>query len=69
MAINTTSFLNTPQAEDDLFTSATTGLTEDALFITYLAVIANDRGGAAPRRFTPSTTVQKAWAFSAQRIS
>jgi len=47
MAINTTSFLNTPQAGDDFFTSATTGLTEDSLCITYLAVMANDLGGAA----------------------
>ena len=47
MPINTTSFLNTPQAGDDLFTSATTGLTEDSLFISYLAVMANDLGGAA----------------------
>jgi len=43
----TTSFNNTPQAADDVFTSATTGLTEDSLFITYLAVMANDLGGAA----------------------
>src|SRR5206468_11538434 len=41
------SFLNTPQAADDVFTSATTGLTEDRLCITYLAVMANDQGGAA----------------------
>ena len=47
MAINTTSFLNTPQATDDQFASATTGLTEDWLFVTYLAVMANDQGGAA----------------------
>src|SRR2546423_1498041 len=47
MAINTTSFTNTPQAGDDLFLSVTTGLTEDLLFITYLAVMANDLGGAA----------------------
>jgi hypothetical protein len=47
MPINTTSILNTPQAGDDLFTSATTGLTEDSLFISCLAVMANDLGGAA----------------------
>ncbi len=40
----TTSFMNTPQAGDDLFTAATTGLTEDNLFITYLAVMGNDLG-------------------------
>ncbi len=42
-----TSFMNTPQAGDDTFTSALTGLTEDSLFVTYLAVMANDLGGAA----------------------
>ncbi|HEY9065175.1 MAG TPA: VCBS domain-containing protein, partial [Burkholderiaceae bacterium] len=47
MGISTTSFVNTPQAVDDVFTSTTTGLTEDSLFITYLAVMANDLGGAA----------------------
>src|SRR5207247_6342728 len=47
MAINSTSFNNTPQAGDDLFTSVMTGLTEDTLFIAYLAVMANDLGGAA----------------------
>jgi hypothetical protein len=43
----TTSFNNTPQAGDDFFTAQTTGLTEDSLFVTYLAVMANDLGGAA----------------------
>jgi VCBS repeat-containing protein len=42
-----TSLNNTPQAGDDFYTSATTGLTEDSLFISYLAVMANDLGGAA----------------------
>ena len=44
---NSTSYLNTPQAGDDTYASAATGLTEDSLFITYLAVMANDLGGAA----------------------
>jgi VCBS repeat-containing protein len=39
------SIINTPQAADDLFRN--TGLTEDALFVTYLDVMANDLGGAA----------------------
>src|SRR4029078_3333197 len=43
----TTSFNNTPHAGDDFFTAQTTGLTEDSLFVTYLAVMANDLGGAA----------------------
>ena len=47
MGINSTSLTNTPQAGDDTYTSATTGLTEDSLFISYLAVMANDLGGAA----------------------
>ncbi|HWI09733.1 MAG TPA: VCBS domain-containing protein, partial [Burkholderiaceae bacterium] len=47
MGINTTSFANTPQAGDDFFTAAMTGLTEDSTGVTYLAVMANDLGGAA----------------------
>ena len=47
MAISGTSFTNTPQAGDDIYSAATSGLTEDLLFITYLAVMANDLGGAA----------------------
>lgn len=47
MGTNSTSYTNTPQAGDDTYTSAATGLTEDSLFITYLAVMANDLGGAA----------------------
>src|SRR6266404_5121764 len=42
-----TSFLNTPQAQADLFLSADTGLTEDSTSIILLAVMANDLGGAA----------------------
>src|SRR5260221_6678695 len=41
------SFGNTPQAVDDLFTSAQTGLNEDILQIVYLNVMANDLGGNA----------------------
>jgi len=47
LGTNSTSLTNTPQAGDDTYTSATTGLTEDSLFISYLAVMANDLGGAA----------------------
>jgi hypothetical protein len=47
MAVNTTSFMNTPQAGDDYFYAVTTGLTEDSLGITFLAVMANDLGGNA----------------------
>ena len=43
----TTSFINTPQAVDDQFLSAQTGLTEDILKIVYLDVMANDVGGNA----------------------
>ena len=42
-----TSFSNTPEAKDDLFTSAQTGLTEDYLTIVYLDAMANDLGGNA----------------------
>src|SRR5258706_5584943 len=41
----TTSFSNTPQAQDDVITN--TGLTEDLLGIRYLDVMANDLGGNA----------------------
>lgn len=47
LAISTTSFTKTPQAGDDLFLASASGLTEDQLCITYLAVMANDLGGAA----------------------
>src|SRR5258708_14119283 len=43
----TVSFSNTPQAGNDVFTSAQTGLTDNALGIAYLNVMANDLGGAA----------------------
>src|SRR5260221_3024417 len=43
----TVSFNNTPQAGDDFFTSALSGLAEDQLGIVYLNVMANDQGGAA----------------------
>ncbi|MFC3107472.1 VCBS domain-containing protein, partial [Undibacterium arcticum] len=43
----TVSFGNTPQAGDDLFLAANTGLTEDLFSIKYLNVMANDLGGAA----------------------
>ena len=41
------SFSNTPQAQDDLFTSAATGLSEDNLGIVLLNVMGNDLGGNA----------------------
>ena len=41
------SFGNTPQAESDLFLATQTGLTEDALGIKILDVMANDLGGAS----------------------
>ena len=43
----TVSISNTPQANNDLFTSAQTGLTDNTLGIVYLNVMANDLGGAA----------------------
>ncbi|MEO6409798.1 MAG: VCBS domain-containing protein [Burkholderiaceae bacterium] len=47
MATNSTSFTNTPQAGDDIFTSAMTGLTEDWLKTVILDVMSNDLGGKA----------------------
>ena len=41
------SMSNTPQATNDVFTSAQTGLTDNALTTVYLNVMANDLGGAA----------------------
>ncbi|WP_126224613.1 Ig-like domain-containing protein [Burkholderia ambifaria] len=43
----TVSISNTPQATDDVFTSAQTGLTDNSLTTVYLNVMANDLGGAA----------------------
>jgi len=45
--ITTTSVSNTPQASDDLYTSSTTGLTDDSLRVVILDVMSNDLGGAA----------------------
>uniref|UniRef100_UPI001589E12F Ig-like domain-containing protein n=1 Tax=Burkholderia ambifaria TaxID=152480 RepID=UPI001589E12F len=41
------SISNTPQATNDVFTSAQTGLTDNSLTTVYLNVMANDLGGAA----------------------
>ncbi|MGM9491342.1 beta strand repeat-containing protein [Ideonella sp. YS5] len=61
---NSTSFNNTPQAGDDLYTSATTGLTEDSLFISYLAVMANDLGGAAKTLYSLDNGTNSSGALS-----
>jgi VCBS repeat-containing protein len=47
MAISPVSFNNTPQAVDDSFSAALTGLTEDSTNTILLAVMANDLGGQA----------------------
>ncbi len=44
-----TSFGNTPQASDDLFSASQTGLTEDLLGVKYLDVMGNDLGGSAKK--------------------
>src|SRR5437016_12673401 len=49
---STTSFSNTPQATSDLFTSASTGLTENSTTIVYLDVMGNDLGGNAKTLFS-----------------
>ncbi|HEX6706807.1 MAG TPA: cadherin domain-containing protein [Albitalea sp.] len=61
---NSTSFTNTPQAVDDFYTSAATGLTEDSLFISYLAVMANDLGGAAKTLFSLDNGTNSSGALS-----
>jgi hypothetical protein len=45
--MSTTSLSNTPQAQDDLFTSEITGLTDGNLKIVTLRVMTNDLGGNA----------------------
>ena len=45
--MSTTSLSNTPQAQDDLFTSEITGLTDGNLKIVTLGVMTNDLGGNA----------------------
>ena len=65
----TTSFNNTPQAADDVFTSATTGLTEDSLFVTYLAVMANDLGGAAKTLYSIDDGTNSIGVFSPTDLS
>src|SRR5262245_10891243 len=55
---STSSFSNTPQAQDDLFTTglttsgATVTLTEDNLQVFYFNVMANDLGGNAKTLFS-----------------
>ncbi len=61
----TTSFSNTPQAGNDLFTD--TGLTEDVLGVKYLNVMLNDLGGAAKTLYSlddgiSASTVTKVYA-------
>src|SRR5690348_2889071 len=66
----TTSFTNTPQAVDDNFTSALTGLTEDSglpgnsLAIVYLDVMANDLGGNAKSLWSVDNDVNNTGAMS-----
>ncbi|MHC2273867.1 hypothetical protein ACVME8_000478 [Bradyrhizobium diazoefficiens] len=49
---STTSFSNTPQAQNDLFTSAQTGLTENSINVVFLDVMTNDLGGNAKTLFS-----------------
>lgn len=46
-SINETSFLNTPQAVDDFYSSEATGLTEDSSGVYLFSVMSNDLGGNA----------------------
>ena len=47
MPVNPISFVNTPQATDDLFLASRTGLSEDARGVVLLDVMANDLAGQA----------------------
>src|SRR6266404_5428272 len=59
-----TSFLNTPQAQADLFLSADTGLTEDSTCIVYLAVMANNLGGAAKTLYSIDNGINSSGSIS-----
>ncbi|MER9307470.1 VCBS domain-containing protein, partial [Mesorhizobium sp. M0496] len=60
----TTSFSNTPQAGDDLFTSSFTGLTEDNLQTVILNVMANDLGGNAKTLWSVDNGINDTGAMS-----
>ncbi|MDH2357337.1 Ig-like domain-containing protein, partial [Bradyrhizobium sp. SSUT112] len=54
---NSTSFGNTPQAKDDLFTTGQTGLTENSTNIVILDVMANDLGGNSKTLFSIDNSI------------
>ena len=58
------SFTNTPQAQDDNFASALTGLTEDSSAVVYLDVMANDLGGNAKSLWSVDNGVNNSGAMS-----
>src|SRR5690242_19225833 len=60
----TVSFSNTPQAKDDNFTSAQTGLTANNLLSVYLDVMANDLGGNAKSLWSVDNGVNNSGAMS-----
>ncbi|TIT37623.1 MAG: adhesin [Mesorhizobium sp.] len=60
----TTSFSNTPQAQDDLFTSSTTGLNEDSSQPIFLNVMANDLGGNAKTLWSVDNGINNTGAMS-----
>src|SRR5689334_9880977 len=60
----TTSFTNTPQAQDDLFASTVTGLTEDSFGIVLLSVMGNDLGGNAKTLWSVDNGVNNNGAMS-----
>jgi VCBS repeat-containing protein/probable HAF family extracellular repeat protein len=61
---NKVSFGNTPQADDDFFSSAVTGLTEDSRSTVYLDVLGNDLGGAAKSLWSVDNGVNNSGAMN-----
>ena len=60
----TKSFVNTPQATDDIFSSAATGITEDSAGVYHLDVMGNDLGGNAKSLWSLDNGVNNTGAMS-----
>ena len=60
----TVSFVNTPQAKDDAYPSASTGLTEDSSVVVLLDVMANDLGGNAKSLWSVDNGVNNSGAMN-----
>ncbi|WP_433704552.1 Ig-like domain-containing protein [Paraburkholderia sacchari] len=62
------SISNTPQANNDLFTAVQTGLSETALGVVYLNVMANDQGGAAKSLYSLDSGTQPTVSLEQQAL-